>query len=731
MAKNRIVIGNDVYTDTDIRNGNVYLSSSLAADELSIDTLDVTADVTSIMATIFKPKDVDGMIVKENKLYGVMPHFIIVSKYPVEYQYAQLVQYYHRDKLFGTFYLSSVERTGKYTYAISCISAIGLLDNSTHYGGIYDGVKFETLAKDIVGENMTCTVTNEIKDILIYGHLPIATRRENLHHLLFATGTTVETGEKNGKPTINIVALTDSDPKKIDASSIYIGGSVDLNKQISRVIVTEHAYTKTYNEERFQTLYEGAVEATTITTPKGKVVDGALITFSNPSHTLSFYEPEGAMPEILEQNANYAVLAPIGYCKLVGYEYNHTTRQITREVGAKTRALVNVQDNDAVVDNATLVSLANSENVADRVMAYYTSAKNIKVDLIAEAEDKPGKRISFADPFDDTATGYIKSMDITMSGKLKANSEVVEGYVPTGIGNNYKNVEILNDVHNWLCPPNVYKIRLVLIGGGKGGWSGYPGENGTGGFLDADREGEDGEGGNPGQGGSGGDIYIATINVIPGKFYTTKFGIGGNGGSKSFEGSTEGEYGKETTFSNEELGVFCSSSMGSPSKNGYVDVIFGNTYALPGKEGHSKGGKRGDLIPYVTSSGISQFYTSGSDGNSTNYEILDWSADAQGGHGGGPSYGGNGKPGADGYISKNIGGFATGGAGGDGADGATGEKGTGIGDGGQGGSGGGGGGGGGSAWHSAGNRQTAGRGGSGGKGGSGGRGGNGGIIIYY
>lgn len=724
MAKNRIVIGEDVYTDADIRNGNVYLSSSLAADELSIDTLDVTADVTSIVPTIFRPKNSAGMMLREKKLYGVLPNYTIVSKQPVDYQYAQPVQYYHGDKLVGTFYLSSVERTGIYTYSISCISAIGLLANSTHYGGVYDGVKFETLAKDIIGENISCAVTNELKNILVYGHLPIATRRENLHQLLFATGTMAETGEYNGKPSINIVALTESAPKEIDASNLYVGGSVDLNKQISRVIVTEHSYIKDFSKEK-TTLYEGVVEASLITTPKGRVVDGALLTFSNPAHTFSF-ESDGAIPEILEEDANYIVVGPIGYCKLLGYEYNHTTRQITRDIGNKARSLVNVQDNDAVVDNATLVSLANSENVADRVMAYYKSAKTIKVGFVVDGEN-PGYRIAFHDPFDESATGYIKSMDISMSRKLKSNSEVVEGYVPTGIGNNYKNIEVKSgSVTFWYAPEGVTKVRIVVIGGGQGGWSGFAGEDGENAAYGSEDAGKSGNGGNVGDGGKGGNIYIATINVVPGARYNMSFGVGGNGGVCNDHNSEEGSFGTETVFYNNELGVSISSSSGSLSPDGYVDVIEGNVYAKPGKPGIVNGGTTGDQITVGGST-----YVSGVTGETDIYSSSSWSAEAYGGLGGGPAYGGTGGSGKDGGVNRNTG-HAYGGDGGGGANANPTSNATGIGEGGQGGSGGGGGGGGGGSWSSQGTLSTHyGLGGKGGKGGRGGNGGPGGVIIYY
>lgn len=59
---NLIIVGDinnpiAVYTDSDILSGNVFISNSLACDELSIDTLDADVLVTKEVPTIFKPKN--------------------------------------------------------------------------------------------------------------------------------------------------------------------------------------------------------------------------------------------------------------------------------------------------------------------------------------------------------------------------------------------------------------------------------------------------------------------------------------------------------------------------------------------------------------------------------------------------------------------------------------------------------------------------------------------------
>lgn len=712
MAENRIVIGNDVYTDTDIRNGNVYLSSSLAADELSIDTLDVTADVTSLVPTIFQPKDYDRMYTSENEVFGVRPYFTIATRFQVDYQYGQSVKYYHGNNLVGTFYLSSVKRTGTYTYALSCFSVIGLLDGADHYGGIYSGTTkvdtLESVAKDIVGSGIECVVDSDIRSIRIIGYLPISTRRENLHQLLFATGTTVTTGERNGKPAVFIKALKETSAKAIPPSDIYIGGSVEMEQQISRVVVHEHSYVATSGEKT--TLYEGSVISSNITTPKGSILNGTIITFSAPMHSLS-----AVGSTILESGENYAVLSPSAGCQLTGIEYTHTTRQIIRNI-ENARAVVNIRDNDAVVEEATLVNPLNSENVADRVAYYYTSAKTVNVDLIKSGSDLPGDRISFDDAFGDHTTGYIKSMDITMSGKLKASSEVVEGYSPVGLGNNYNNVLVITkSTDEWYAPAD--KGIVISIGGGNGGRSGSNGEDGTGGLKAQGNDGENGNGGAGGSSGSGGKINIKTVTFERGIAYNIQIGRGGSGCYDNSEESIKNSIGGET-----RLGRVCSSEDGQSYETGYKNIFDGLIYATPGKNGID-GSKAGDTLDVD-----GRISYSGKRGKS----VTSGNSYAYGGYGGGPSYGTNGQDGWDGNIQS---GFSNGGAGGDGANGNYGSSAVFYGCGGNGGNGGGGGGGGGGAHYATDTEFTqkseTGEGGKGGLGGRGGDGADGCIIIYY
>ena len=60
---------------------------------------------------------------------------------------------YYDTKQEGKFYIRKITRTGKTSFTIDAISAIGLLEYETFYGGIYEGEPFETVAKQIIQTN--------------------------------------------------------------------------------------------------------------------------------------------------------------------------------------------------------------------------------------------------------------------------------------------------------------------------------------------------------------------------------------------------------------------------------------------------------------------------------------------------------------------------------------------------------------------------------------------------
>ena len=613
MNTNKIVVNGKEFSDATHHNNdpgmtiyscNLFVSNSLLGDELSIATLNDQLNCSGYAYTYFRPKDSSCYVTADNELFCVRPRVVILAEDPTTYKYGEKVQYYRNGTLIATLFMSSVKRVGKYIFAISCMSAIGLLDNGLHYGGVYTGDLVSQVLADIIGNKVTYSVDSKLQNMRVYGWLPVASPRENLQQLLFAEGGTAQS-KANGD--LYFKALQTGTATSLPNSRIFAGGSIEYAGSVTQVAVTEHTYTAFFADEE-KTLFEGNITVEPLTTPKGKAVQGILITFNEPIHDLISV---GA--SVLESGANYAVLGSGISCVLTGKSYTHSTRVVTRPDNVSSRALTSVKDNTAVVDQATLVNLVNVESVAERVYAYYKASRTISSDIIVSSE-RPGTYVSLSDPFDESAKGFVQSMDITVSQLLKANTKIVADYIPPLPGDYYSNVSILTTNQTWTVPSTCKgRIRVIVGGGGQGGCSGYSGGNGekvdrvngpagsyfVPGTAKGYALGIPGEGGAGGDGGEGGKILQLTLAVTPGQTFAVTIGTGGAGGR--YGDNTPGSLGNATKFGS------YSSADGEVSAVGYIEQTNQVLYSCPGEEGIAGGrgaGGIGTSVDWLNASNV-------------------------------------------------------------------------------------------------------------------------------
>ena len=501
----------------------------------------------------------------------------------------------------------------------------------------------------------------------LYGWLPYAdppkrSARDNLLQVLFAIGASLRT-DLDG--VLRIENLWDGLSGSIGKQKIYTGASASYKSPVSSVSVTEHQYAEGGEEAK---LFEGATQA------------GDIITFSEPMYALT-----ASGFSILESNANYAKVSA-GNGVLTGRKYLHNTRQVTRSVdGARSDDANNVR----TVTDATLVSLVNSVAVAQQLANYYRCSETIAADIVLDRQ-APGDDVSVYHPYEKKAvSACIQSLDINVSGTLKAQMKALVGFVPMQIENAeyFYYQETLTEDGTWICPPGVATVTVVCIGAGGGGSSGYPGN-----ASEEPQElkedvyigwniGFGAEGGQGGEPGSGGKIVQATIMVTPLERFQVHIGVGGVGGDVSTEGSNPGETGGETSFGT------LSSAQGQASDAGYTDIITGITYALPGQHAGIAGGKgagrsRSVSYEYAPGTALTDYdgvvWEPGAPATFDDLVLLDvgaagishYAAQAGKGSGGGPAVGANGGEGEMGDVSGRTysEAYAFGGRSGNGAD---------------------------------------------------------------
>lgn len=692
----RIIYKGKTYQDDTLRDIDGIVGDSLVAEQLAVDTLNaIVVDTAAIQHILV----VDGKIaVADGKTAAGKCERLSLDQ---RYAYGEEVFYYRDNDLFGKFRLKKLTKVYDDEFQLDCISAIGLLLTGQHYGGVYDGETAGTVIADIIRGTIPYTLDADLAAVPVYGVLPKGTRRDNLRNVLFAVGGQIR---KDTAGEVRIVPMSQGAAYALSEDEIYTGGSVTGGTPATGVSVTEHSFVRLPGDE-IVTLYDGEAAAAELVTPKGAVVSGVLVDFSEP-----MYDLEVQNTSILEWGANYAVISGSPAAVLTGKKYTHTERILLRTV--QSTGAANVVESS----ECQLVNLMNSELVADRLMAYYSAAKTYEADLVV-TDQKPGDYVSFTDPFGDGATGFIADMELTMSAILKAHTTIISGYIPTAWGNYYTAVAKITQSGTFTVPSGCRgKIRIVLIQGGSGGYAGEPGCAGTAGSTSG--FGTSGEGGAGGAGGSPGRVYVGTIAAQAGNTFAVVIGTGGAGAAESGEAPGEGGH---STF-----GAY-SSADGFVPDEGYAALLTDDIYALPGETGTSGGaGMQGEDTgferPTVTFDG--EIWTAGAMGETASTG----SVVGCGGLGGGAAVGGAGGDGENGAVSSYNGGYL--GEGGDGGDGATPAAAPDTdnpGQGGHGGHGGGGAGGGGSVssgiW--------VGAPGTPGSGGQGGTGGPGLVLVYY
>lgn len=541
---NQIIYSKWVFEDDDIRSAQIYRATSLIADSLEPNTLNATVRCS------------DSSI--------------------LEFEQDTRLTYVHSTDLPAYFYIQDITRTGPDEYAISAMSAIGrLIHGEQHYGGIYTGQTVGQVIPEICGP-VPCVVKTNLQDVQIYGWLPIASRRDNLAQILFAVGAWIR-DDLDG--VLHIERLWDGYTANITQAQIYQGPSMSYGAKVTQVVVTEHQYVQGGEEV---TLFEGQSQ------------QGDIITFSEPAYNL-----RASGFSILESNANYAKITA-GNGTLIGSAYIHNTRQVSADVSQAA------EPNVVTVSDATLVSLVNSSDVAQRLAQYYACLATFDGDILP-GQQLDGNVVGIYDPFDrQMVQACLKSLDIKISGTLKATVSALVGFKPPQVDDSQTLDEriVLTGSGTYQIPAGTTLIRYVLISGAQGGHCGQKGGDvGTSpsvswsdptwgdqyrgcGLADG---GVGGEGGAPGAGARilEGTLDISDITSIP---YSC--GLGGLGAAYDPD-DPDGAAGSDT-----ELGAATTAGAQAP-EDGYTDPITGEKYGGIGDQG-IPGGKGAGKAAEVT-----------------------------------------------------------------------------------------------------------------------------------
>ena len=558
--------------NSDIISVNGNLACDLLCEEIPIDTLEIQCRYDR-MHRVFAPSDYGGLQSADGLSFRSRES---AAGSVLDIPYATGLWYFNDDQYIGKFYVSDARRTGKNVYTITAVSAMGILDGLTYYGKLFLNQPLSDVLNDIIltdglrdtntpfltDLNASIVLSDGLDTVKVSGWIPSCTKREALHHVLFAQGLNIFKAENDA---FLISRISASSVGGIDPKNVYDSGSVDLTDRVKVIEVTEHAFVPNPNAEDV-VLYDNTEAAVDME---------ATVSFDAAPIMVDTITATGTI-KIKQKNENCAVVSGVG--TLTGKPYSHTSHTITRTNS-------NVIDGETItVSDATLVNSLNSNAVADRLFAYYTQRKQMQLPIVLHGE-RCGLKYGCVSPYGDDVDAYIAAMTINASAVAKADCRMISGYVPPKGSGEFSHCVLLTGSGTFTVPEEVLnadnpRISVVLISGGDGGYSGVSGDKGP--SVPVKYASDLAKFGKTGKSGKSGKIYRTVIegaNVCCD--YSYECGLGGKG-AVYYEsllggspGNSPGEPGGNTLF-----GPY-NSKNGVVSESGYLDLHSGRIFGAP------------------------------------------------------------------------------------------------------------------------------------------------------
>lgn len=355
-----------IFRNDELQNVNILEEMSAVSDELSMNTLDFSIDS------------------KDNTDY------IFQKKQPFEVLY--------NNKLLGVFYAESSQRQSKSKYKVSAEDTIGLLDKVAFYGGVYDNITVEDLINEVMnGENISYIISDDLKNTVLSGYLPISTKREALAQILFASGGNVTTSRRR---EIYFFRNKNTEVKNIEETRIYSGGTINISDTVTAVKITYHQYVKGDNTEE---VYNGDISSGDNYIEFSDIIDTDSINVED-SYTIK------------EISSNHIVIYSETDTVISIYAKKFTDNSRTKIV-RNQNAVIGTAENIITVENATLVTASNVDDVCMRVFEHQMKNKTLETDIVIKGE-QTGDKVTLQTEWSGEQTGIIEQLDYDIQNKM-------------------------------------------------------------------------------------------------------------------------------------------------------------------------------------------------------------------------------------------------------------------------------------------------------------------------
>ena len=289
--------------------------------------------------------------------------FTLDSKSNIQYSFyeKQPLKIYFDGKLKAKTFITSSKRKSKKMWEIRSEDYISILDGNDFYGDVY----VKKNAKDLLIEifdsaQVPYDIDGAFATETVTGHIPFTTCREALMQVAFAIGAMIITADSD---KVKVVKKKDEISQTIKDERILVGQRVTQEEAITAVEISCHSYIEDTDGE-FETLYDGA---------KDGVGDNILIKFKEPMHSLEVWY---SSPTYLKEwSANYAIIKADDNTKIMGKKYLH---QISTKIQEMPVKMITKKNNVAKIENATLVSAENVDNVLENCYNYFGNTSTFR-----------------------------------------------------------------------------------------------------------------------------------------------------------------------------------------------------------------------------------------------------------------------------------------------------------------------------------------------------------------
>ena len=308
--------------------------------------------------------------------------FTLDSKSDIEYSFQakQPLSVYFNGQLKATTFVKKSTRKAKRLWSIQSEDYIGLMDSIPYYGGIYTNKNAVELLTDIFAvAKVPYSIDDVFADAVVTGYIPFTTCRDALMQVAFAIQAVIDTS--NSK-VVKVFSLEEDVKQTIPLNRIKQGQNFVDDETVTGVEVAVHSYkpiTETVD------VYDAN---------ESGIGQNIFVKFSEPLHNLSITNGSFAVDEKGNElkHKNYAVINANANCILRGQQYEHTT-----QVRRKNNPIVLASEIEKIVaiNNATLVSADNINDVLDKCYSWLTKTNTTNLKIVEGKHIKYGESVKY------------------------------------------------------------------------------------------------------------------------------------------------------------------------------------------------------------------------------------------------------------------------------------------------------------------------------------------------